>query len=416
MAAWPWSDEKVRAMYPGGRADPVARRMAHVWAFVLRHGVLPKRWVTLEVKGRTSGRARQFPLGMADVGGEWYLVSMLGECNWVRNVRASGGRATLWHGRPTECRLEEVPVAERAAILQRYVAKVPGGRPHIPVDRAAPLTAFAAVADRYPVFRVAPLELAAPASPGRAGVDAPATAPESTAPLGLSGPGAPPSGRWRRRARRLLIVVLLAVVGLFVAAGLSVKLQSTPPALGLPAVPAAAPSGPLAGSWSVTAGSRAGFRIAETVAFMTGTIVGRTNAVTGSLVIVGDDVRDATFEVDLRTILVGGKSSSQLASSLDTAADPTAVWRLVGSVRVGRGFLAGETTSFTVTGSLSLHGRTHPVSVTLAGRRSGRELEIAGSLPIAFASWDIAGAPGFGPLGSLADHGVAEFALVLRRP
>lgn len=29
-----------------------------------------------------------------------------------------------------------------------------GARPHVPVDRRAPLAAFAQVADRYPVFRV----------------------------------------------------------------------------------------------------------------------------------------------------------------------------------------------------------------------------------------------------------------------
>ena len=94
---------------------------------------------------------------MADWRGAWYLVSMLGEdCNWVRNVRAAGGRAILRHGRARPCHLAEVPVAERAPILQRYLRKVPGARPHIPVDRHAPLAEFAAIADRYPAFRVEP--------------------------------------------------------------------------------------------------------------------------------------------------------------------------------------------------------------------------------------------------------------------
>ena len=42
----------------------------------------------------------------------------------------------------------------RAPILRRYVEKVPGGRPHIPVARGASTDAFAAIADRYPVFEV----------------------------------------------------------------------------------------------------------------------------------------------------------------------------------------------------------------------------------------------------------------------
>jgi hypothetical protein len=42
----------------------------------------------------------------------WYLVSMLGErCDWVQNVRAADGRATLRHGRAVACRLAEVPVS-----------------------------------------------------------------------------------------------------------------------------------------------------------------------------------------------------------------------------------------------------------------------------------------------------------------
>ena len=118
---------------------------------------MPPRWVTLEVRGRASGRTTRFPLGMADLEGQWYLVSMLGnECNWVKHVRAADGNVVLYRGRRRPRHLVEVPVGERAAIIKRYVQKVPGGRPHIPVGRDAPTAEFAAIADRYPVFRVDP--------------------------------------------------------------------------------------------------------------------------------------------------------------------------------------------------------------------------------------------------------------------
>ena len=61
------------------------------------------------------------------------------QCNWVRNVRAAGGVATIRHGRARACHLVEVPVEERGPILKRYLQKVPGARPHVPVDRNAPL-------------------------------------------------------------------------------------------------------------------------------------------------------------------------------------------------------------------------------------------------------------------------------------
>ena len=109
------------------------------------------------LRRRRFGRVTRFPLGMADVGGQWYLVSMLGECNWVRNVRAASGRATLRRRRARPIRLVEMPVEERAPVIRRYVERVPGSRPHIPVDRHEPVEAFETIASNYPVFRVVPL-------------------------------------------------------------------------------------------------------------------------------------------------------------------------------------------------------------------------------------------------------------------
>lgn len=151
------SDQRLRRMYPGGRADRTATRFARVWSRVFALGLQPRRWVTLEVPGRVTGRPTRFPLGMADLDGQWYLVSMLGEdCNWVRNVRAAGGHATLVRRRRRDVVLDEVPVEARVPVLRRYLQTVPGGRPHIPVAPDAPQAELAAVAARYPAFRVVP--------------------------------------------------------------------------------------------------------------------------------------------------------------------------------------------------------------------------------------------------------------------
>jgi deazaflavin-dependent oxidoreductase (nitroreductase family) len=148
-------DERLRAMYAGGRADRVARRYAWLWAAVFALGVLPRRWVPLEVPGCRSGRPTRFPLGMADLDGRWFLVSMLGErANWVRNVRAAGGRAVLVRRGRRPVRLVEVPVERRAPILRRYLEKVPGGRPHIAVAPGAPERELARVAADHPIFEV----------------------------------------------------------------------------------------------------------------------------------------------------------------------------------------------------------------------------------------------------------------------
>ena len=117
--------------------------------------IWPKRAATLEVRGRHSGRLITLPVVIADYEGERYLVSMLGEnANWVRNVRAAGGRAVLRHGQCEAVRLEEVATEQRPAILRRYLALAPGARPHIPIERHAPLEDFARLAPGIPVFRL----------------------------------------------------------------------------------------------------------------------------------------------------------------------------------------------------------------------------------------------------------------------
>ena len=144
-----------RWMYRGDRPHRAAALANRAQAIAASAGLGPRRLVTLEVRGRHTGRARSFPVVIANHQGERYLVAMLGQhTNWVRNVRAAGGHVVLRHGRREAVQLEEVEPSERAPILQRYLQVAPGARPHIPVDRRAPLDEFEQIAAHYPVFRV----------------------------------------------------------------------------------------------------------------------------------------------------------------------------------------------------------------------------------------------------------------------
>lgn len=147
----------ARWMYRGGHPNRVAAVLNRCWALVHGLGVAPDYLVTLEVPGRRSGRVISLPLVMAVVAGERYLVSMLGaEAEWVRNATAAGGNVTLRHGGREEVHLEDVPAESRAPILKAYLQRAPGARPHLPVDKDAPLAEFARVSSQFPVFRVAP--------------------------------------------------------------------------------------------------------------------------------------------------------------------------------------------------------------------------------------------------------------------
>ncbi len=112
---------------------------------------------TLEVVCRKSGRTISLPVVIPIVDGQHYLVSMLGEeVQWVRNVRAANGRATLVSGSRQEVRREDVPLSQRAPILKEYLQRAPDARPHIDVSKDAPLSEFEAVVANYPVFRIVP--------------------------------------------------------------------------------------------------------------------------------------------------------------------------------------------------------------------------------------------------------------------
>lgn len=149
-----------RWMYAGGRPNRLARALNRMSAVQFAAGVLsPRQGYTLEVRGRTTGRVIALPVAVADHEGQRYLVSMLGaDANWVRNVRAAGGHAVLVRRAREPVLLEKVDVADRPPILRAYLAIAPGARPHIPVDRRAPLAEFAAIAARYPVFRITPAD------------------------------------------------------------------------------------------------------------------------------------------------------------------------------------------------------------------------------------------------------------------
>jgi len=151
-----------RRLYAGNRPGRIASVLNAFWGWVHALGVLPNYLVTLEIRGRRSGRVISLPLAMAVVDGERYLVSMLGrDVAWVRNVEAAGGMATLVHGRREHVRLVEIPSDERPRVIKTYLERAPGARPHIPVDKDAPLEDFAAVAPAIPVYRVLPADPAA---------------------------------------------------------------------------------------------------------------------------------------------------------------------------------------------------------------------------------------------------------------
>lgn len=112
----------------------------------------------LRVRGRRSGRTYELPVRIASMNGRRYLMSMLGESQWVHNLRAAG-RAELLAGKEIESvRVEEISGKEKASFFiwycrhpqyaqrARYGLKADVGHlTSAEIDRLARL---------YPVFRL----------------------------------------------------------------------------------------------------------------------------------------------------------------------------------------------------------------------------------------------------------------------
>lgn len=74
----------------------------------------------LRVRGRKSGREYDVPVRIAVWEGQWYVLSMLGDAQWVRNLRAVT-TAQMIVGKTVELiRTQEIHGDEKAAFLSWY--------------------------------------------------------------------------------------------------------------------------------------------------------------------------------------------------------------------------------------------------------------------------------------------------------
>ncbi len=132
----------------------VTRRLINtVMTALLRVGLGGRHTYLVSVAGRRSGRTYSTPIILIEDRERW-LVAPYGDVGWVRNLRAAG-HATLTRGRHHEqVAVREVGPQVSAPVLREYLRRVAVVRPFFDVSPDSPLDAFAAEADRHPVFRV----------------------------------------------------------------------------------------------------------------------------------------------------------------------------------------------------------------------------------------------------------------------
>jgi deazaflavin-dependent oxidoreductase (nitroreductase family) len=141
---------------PPPRFDrPMWRAGDAVVGLLARAGIGPIHLRT--TRGRNTGQPHTKPVVPVDHDGRRWLVGPYGTVSWVRNALATG--TVELHGRTRRrCTVREAAAEEAGPVLKRYLAVATKTRPHFPVTVDAPVEDFVAVADRYPVLELVPLD------------------------------------------------------------------------------------------------------------------------------------------------------------------------------------------------------------------------------------------------------------------
>jgi len=185
-----------------------------------------------------------------------------------------------------------------------------------------------------------------------------------------------------------------------------------------------APSdGDVAGTWTVTTGSQAGYRVREQLAALPAEsdAVGRTDQVTGSITLetsgTTTTLTAGTITVDTASITSDeSRRDNRLRSEgLETDTYPTATFTLTQPVEIPAAALTGTPSDITLTGDLELHGVKKAVSIPAQAQLVDGTIQVAGSLEFPLSGFDIT-APNIGGfIVSIADSGTLEFLVTFSK-
>jgi polyisoprenoid-binding protein YceI len=169
------------------------------------------------------------------------------------------------------------------------------------------------------------------------------------------------------------------------------------------------------GTWTVAAGSEAGYRVREQLANLPAQsdAVGRTTDVTGTMTIEGNTVTEATFEVDVTTLQSDEERRDDRirSSGLESDTFPTATFVLTEPVPLG-----DEPVSATidVLGDLTVHGVTQPIELAVNATLNGDQIELVGSYTFPFSDFEMT-PPNVGGFVTVEDDATLEFHLFLEQ-
>ena len=199
-------------------------------------------------------------------------------------------------------------------------------------------------------------------------------------------------------------IAVMALMGAGAYAYFFSGLRSSPSSLALSPSPTststAATTG-LAGTWTVSTGSLAGYRVQELFAGATSKhlAVARTSNVSGTLTVKGDSsgyqVSGITLSADLSSLhsvdQVVGRNVTQrdgiVSRQLNVQQFPNATFTATSASVPGP--VTASPVDVTAPGKLTIRGVTHDVTATAKAQMSGDRIEIAGTLSINMADYGV---------------------------
>jgi polyisoprenoid-binding protein YceI len=162
-------------------------------------------------------------------------------------------------------------------------------------------------------------------------------------------------------------------------------------------------------------GSIVGHRVSQELFGQSAEAVGRSEGVTGSLTMDGTTVTEATFEVDMATFESDeSRRDGQFEGRImEVDQFPTASFVLIEPIELGEKPAEGAEVEVEITGELTLHGVTRPVTIPHVARLDGSTFAVNGSVTVTFADYEIDD-PSGGP-ASVGSAGELEVLLVFAR-
>lgn len=170
------------------------------------------------------------------------------------------------------------------------------------------------------------------------------------------------------------------------------------------------------GTWAVSDGSEAGYRVDEVLNGQDVTVVGRTPDVAGEVVIADGALTEGSVEVDMTTVTTdsGSRDSQFQGMIMNTAEFPTSSFVLTEPLPLdGLGAASGPVT-VTAEGELTIRDVTRTVQAELSVQLGADDTaQVAGAIPVTFADFGV-DAPDLGFV-RVEEAGLVEFLLHLER-